>query len=173
MGGLTDVIESDAKKLLSAVGSAAPLLASVLGSPLAGVAVSLVSQAFGVPSNNVDQLVAAIGTTPDAAAKLKQLEYDHLTTLMQIQSTGFQLQVQDKQDARKYMLINKNFLKIFAIIVTLGFFSVMFLMFTRLDISPVEKNLVSMLVGMLASKWQTIVDFYYGSSSPNYVDKGV
>jgi len=51
-----------------------------------------------------------------------------------------------------------------AYLVTLGFFAALFLLFMPWQLNGDEKNLLSMLVGMLASKWQTIIDFFFGSS---------
>lgn len=53
MGGLTDVIESE---ILPSVSKVAPLLGSVLGTPLAGVAVSLIAHAFSLDPNDLGKL---------------------------------------------------------------------------------------------------------------------
>lgn len=57
-----------------------------------------------------------------------------------------------------------RFLKNMAYLVTFGFFCALFLLFFPWALGGDEKNLLSMLVGMLASKWQTIIDFFFGSS---------
>ncbi len=67
--------------LIPLVLKAAPTLASVLGSPFAGVAVSLIEQAFGVSSNTPDVLANAIVSDPAAAEKLKALELQHAEAL--------------------------------------------------------------------------------------------
>lgn len=164
MAGLSDVIKND---LFPLVNKSAPLLAGVLGSPLAGVAVSLIANAFGANTQDIRTLVETINNDPDCDAKLKQAELTHAETLMKINSDNFALQVQDKQDARKYAGQYKDFLRHLAYLVTFGFFGALLMVFFPLEISPEEKNLLSLLVGMLASKWQTIIDFFFGSSSPN------
>ena len=73
MGGLTDVIES---KILPVVSEAAPLLGSVLGTPLAGVAISLIAKAFGVNPTDLNALSSALNSDPETSIKLKTLEYD-------------------------------------------------------------------------------------------------
>jgi hypothetical protein len=164
MGGLSDVIESN---ILPIVGKVAPLLGSVLGTPLAGVAISLIAQAFGVSPHNLDEVANALATSPDAAIKLKTLEYDHAETLAKVAGQNYATEVNDRKDARHYGFLYKDFLRHMAYLVTFGFFLSLFALFLPLTISGEEKNLLSMLVGMLASKWQTIIDFFFGSSRHN------
>jgi hypothetical protein len=164
MDGLIDVIESD---VLTLVSKAAPLLGSVLGTPLAGIAISLIAHAFGVDSKNLTNLTNVMRNDPEAAIKLKTLEYEHAEVLAKVASSDFATEVSDKKDARQYSVIYKDFLRHMAYMVTVGFFLALFMMFIPLHISAEEKNLLSMLVGMLASKWQTIIDFFFGSTHPN------
>ena len=125
-----------------------------------GVVVSLLSGLFGC---KVDALDAAIAADPDAALKLKTLETEHVEFLANIDRQNFATETADRQDARKYSEANRPFLITMAFVVTGGFFGVLLLMFVPWDFSEESKNLLSMLVGMLASKWQTIIDFFFGS----------
>jgi hypothetical protein len=164
MGGLTDVIKSD---LLPLVAKSAPLLGTVLGSPLAGVAVSLIASAFGVDPKNVTALTSLLSSSPDASLKLKELEFQHCEMLTKIASTDYATEVDDRKDARQYGVQYKDFMRHMAYLVTIGFFAALFALFLNLNVTGEEKNLLSMLVGMLASKWQTIIDFFFGSSRHN------
>jgi hypothetical protein len=164
MAGLTDVIESD---LRETVGKVAPLLATVLGSPLAGVAVSLIASAFGVSSTDRAKIISAIHDDPEATQKLEALEFKHEEILENIASFNYSTEVEDRKDARQFGGLYKDFLRHMAYVVTFGFFCALFLLFLPMSIGVEEKNLLSMLVGMLASKWQTIIDFFFGSSRHN------
>lgn len=164
MGGLIDVIESE---ILPVVGKAAPLLGSVLGTPLAGVAISLIAKAFGVNPNDINAVASALNSDPETAIKLKTVEYEHAETLAKIASTDYSTEVDDRKNARQFSGLYKDFMRHMAYLVTFGFFSALFLLFMPLNIGVEEKNLLSMLVGMLASKWQTIIDFFFGSSRHN------
>lgn len=166
MVGLSDVIESSAKGLAKIVGVVAPGIASLLGTPFAGIALSLLGSAFGGNGKDINSLQSVIAADPEAELKLKTLEYDHQEAISKLNSQDFQVAVGDKQDARRYGGVYKDFLKHMAYLVTIGFFGALFVLYLPLNISADEKNLLSMLVGMLSSKWQTIIDFYYGSSSP-------
>lgn len=164
MDGLKDVIEA---KLLPAVSKIAPLLGSVLGSPLSGVAIALIAQAFNVHPGEVDKISQLLDSDPEAAIKLKTLEYDHAEMLAKIGSTDYATEVEDRKNAREYGAEHPDFLRHMAYLVTVAFCLATFLTFLPLNISSEEKNLLSILVGMLASKWQTIIDYFFGSSRHN------
>ena len=164
MDGLADVIQN---KIIPVVSKVAPLLGSVLGTPLVGVGIALLSQAFGVDPRDVNALAKVINDEPEAAIKLKTIEYDHAETLARIAAQNFATATADKQDARKYSPQYKDFLRHMAWFVTAGFFGSMILLYAPLDIQPNERELLSMLVGMLVSKWQTIIDFFYGAAHEN------
>lgn len=163
MGGLLDVIESSG--LLKAVTTVAPLLGSVLGSPLAGVAINLLSNVFGTNPTDVQGLASKIIDNPSADLRIKSLENEHSEMLAKIASSDYVTEVDDRKDARKYSAQYKDFLRHMAYLVTAGFFGVLLLMFLPIPFNVSERELLSMLIGMLVSKWQTIVDFFYGSNS--------
>lgn len=129
MAGLLDVIESEVPKLAKVVGVASPLLASVLGTPLAGVAVSLLASLFGGSTQNIPDLITKIQGDNDAAFKIKQLANQHSEILAQIAANNYSVDAQDREDARKYSGIYRDFLRHFSYIVTIGFFAALFAMF--------------------------------------------
>ncbi len=162
MGGSTDVIKS---KIIPLVSKAAPLLGAVLGTPLASVALSLISQAFGVSGGSITALDNALTGSPETALKLKTLEYEHAEMLAKIASTDYETEVDDRKDARhNNSVLYKDFLRHMAYLVTIGFFGSLVLLFSPVSVNPEARDLLSMLIGMLVSKWQTIIDFFYGSS---------
>jgi len=161
MGGLTDVIET---KILPVVSQAAPLLGAVLGTPLSGVALGLIAQAFGVNPKDLDAISGSLTAAPETAIKLKTIEYDHAETLAKIASQDYITEVDDRKNARQNSVLYKGFMKHMAYLITGGFFVALLLLFSPISINPEGRELLSMLVGMLSSKWQTIIDFFYGSS---------
>lgn len=161
MDGLRDVIESE---ILPTISKAAPLLGSLLGTPFAGVVISLIASAFGVNPKDLGALADKL-SSPDAQIKLKELEMTHAETLTQIAASSYATEVDDRKDARKNAVLYKDFLRHMAYLVTLGFFMALALLFMPVTTyDPNERELLSMLIGMLVSKWQTIIDFFYGSS---------
>lgn len=86
--------------LATVVAKSAPLLGTVLGSPLAGIGISLLSSIFGVSAKDTSGLLSAITTDPESAIKLKELELTHAETLAQIAAGVYQTEVDDRTNAR-------------------------------------------------------------------------
>jgi len=143
----------------------APLLGAVLPVP-GGIAMGqLVASMFNGDINKPEDLIKKIEADKDAAFKLAQFQLNHQLEL----ERSF---LADKQDARQREIEyikatggKDHTLKNLAFITTFGFFLALFVLFIPLiDINEQEKNLIMVLLGMLASKWQSIIDYYFGSS---------
>ena len=158
MAGSIGVIASE---LVHAIESSAPGLATALGSPVAGVVVSILESAFHVAAPD---LVHTIASDPTAPVKLRELDNQHSEALAAVDAGAYQTEVSDRIDARAHGSEYSDFLRHEAYLVTIGFFLAIALVSAPLKFDPHERELLSMLIGMLASKWQTIVDFFYGSS---------
>lgn len=146
------------------VAKTSPILGQALGGPIGGIVGSLVAQLFGGSVQNPDELAQKIIADPEAALKIKQLEYNHKEQLETLANSQFATEVDDRKDARKYGYNNRDFMKHFTYLVTIGFFAAMFLLFCPMNLSAEEKQMLSLLIGVLGSKWQTIIDFYFGSA---------
>lgn len=72
MDGSNDVTGFEA--LVSIVSKYAPSVATILGSPLAGIGISLLCDLFNVGHNNVDELHKAIENDNNAPMKIKNIE---------------------------------------------------------------------------------------------------
>ncbi len=163
MDGLTDAIEPSA--IVQTVIKSAPVLASVLASPLASIGLQLLGNLFGVDFKKVNELKDAISADPEASIKIKTLEYNHIESLTYLASQTYATEVEDRKNARSNAVLYKDFLRHMAYLVTIGFFGALIFLFVPLPLNtnPEERELLSMLIGMLVSKWQTIIDFFYGS----------
>lgn len=162
MAGLTDVIVSSG--IGSLVSKISPVLGALLGSPLAGIAISFLANRFNVDPHNLTELAQKISNDPHADIKIKQMENDHQEVLAILASQDYHTEVDDRKDARANSVNFRDFMRHMAYLVTAGFFGALFLLFMPIPLNQEEKELLSMLVGMLVSKWQTIIDFFYGSS---------
>lgn len=123
MAGLKDVIESKLPDFAKIVGASAPLLASVLGTPLAGVAISLLANAFGVKSHDLDNISAVITADPESSIKIKTVEYEHAETLANIAAQNYSTEVDDRKDARNHAETYKDFMMRMSVVVTVDFSS--------------------------------------------------
>ncbi len=86
------------------IAKSAPLLASAVGGPIAGVAVNLISNLFGSDPKNPDDILKKMQADPDAAMKLKQLEMQHEESLLQIQMQSYAKEIEDRSNARNFVL---------------------------------------------------------------------
>lgn len=163
MDGLIDAIVSD---LVPLIERAAPTLSSVLLSPFASIVVSLISHAFGQNSNDVSSLKKVLSDptlVEQNTLLLRELESAHAAQFVLLSSQDYKTEVDDRMNARQQAVLFKDFLRHMAYVITAGFFIALFMLFAPITITEDEKNLLYLLVGMLASKWQTIIDFFYGS----------
>lgn len=71
--------------LISLVSKAAPLLATALGGPAAGAAVSMISSAFGVDTKDTQQLIDKIRLDPASQLKLAEIQATHVVQLQQLE----------------------------------------------------------------------------------------
>lgn len=88
------------KKIFDIVGKSAPVVASALGSPVAGIALSLLGNAFGGSPQDPNSILEKLTNDPETQIKLAQIEADHSTTLFQAQTARYAISVEDRKDAR-------------------------------------------------------------------------
>lgn len=154
--------------LKTIVSKTAPILGNAIASssPIGAMAVSLIGAAFGVKSNNPIEIAQAVQNDPDHDTKLLQIEDNHLDALALANSTDYKTEVGDRENARDELVPQaKTFMQSLSIIVTLGFFMIFILLFCEfINVDATEKDLLSMLLGVLIGKWSTIIDFWFGSS---------
>jgi len=69
------------KDFTGVISKTAPILGSLLGSPLTGAVISLIAGHFDAPTNDLSQLATLISQDPN---KLKELEMKHQEALLSI-----------------------------------------------------------------------------------------
>jgi hypothetical protein len=144
------------------LGAVAPTLASALGGPLAGAAVSVISkELLGTENSTEDELAAALSTAPaEKLLALKRADYEFKSQIKE-------LDVQDRSNARD-MAKNTSIAPqvILSTVYTVGYFLLMFL-FLKGDIS-LPDNLegeFKILLGIMTMAQGQILNFWFGSSS--------
>jgi hypothetical protein len=177
--------------LKTAIGSIAPTLATMLGGPLAGTAVSAIAAAFGMsPSSTLAQVSAQVqtaGLTPEAIVALKEADLKHAEIMGQ---QGIDLAkinadhdqaltvavIDDRKNARQSnsgkdatWLLAASILLTFAIImgaVLWGCWTLLMGGITIKDPSVVAaiSGLVGAVVGYVAANAHTVVNFVFGGS---------
>ena len=149
-------------ELLSLVKGIAPSIATALGSPLAGMAVSALAERFGV-ENQVEAVTKAIKADPEAAMKLKQLELDK-----------FKAVLADKDSARnreatiatseKAPLINKLVSPVLALIVVVAWVGIQYTLLNT-TVPQEMRELVARVLGTLDGALMVILSYYFGAST--------
>ena len=144
----------------------APTVASALGGPLAGAAISAIGSVLGVDAPTTQKLQSAIAEgmmTPEQLTKIKELE---LKFQSDEQERGFkyaELEYKNTQGARDMQVATRSLVPaVLATIVTLGFFGILIFLVTNADYKPTEPLLV--MLGSLGTAWTGIIGFYFGSS---------
>ena len=141
----------------------APTIATALGGPLAGLAVSAVSKAIGVSQEDAQDMLQKATMTPDQLAQIKVAEME---LQKQAQSLGLdfaKLAVDDRKSARDMQTVTKSLVPpILAFAITGGFFGIL----AALMSGQVQKSdELMVMLGSLGTSWTGVIAFYFGSSA--------
>lgn len=141
----------------------APTVASALGGPLAGLAVSAVAKAIGVDEKKAQDLLE---TGKMDANQIAQVKVAELELQKQAEALGLdfeKLAVEDRKSARQMQVETKSWVPpVMAMAVTFGFFGI--LLSLMLGYAHKSDELLMML-GSLGTAWTGIIAFYFGSSA--------
>lgn len=100
----------------------APTVASALGGPLAGMAVSAISKAIGVDEDKVGDLISNNKLTADQVAQIKIAEIELQKQAQELGLNFEKLAVDDRKSAREMQATTRSMMPpILAGAVTLGF----------------------------------------------------
>jgi hypothetical protein len=148
-------------KLIGLVAGAAPAVATALGGPLAGKAVSMIASQLGV-ADNVEAVTKALEADPNLALKLKELDLKEL-----------ELHNADRDSARKREMeivksdahfITKNITSLLAIGTVAGAMLMTALVFF-VDFPDSQENIIIFVLGFLSSAATQVLSYYFGSSA--------
>ena len=151
------------KKLKSILGTLAPTLGAAIGGPIGGQAGQILSSILGVPNNPKAIEGAMNNLTAEQMAELKMAENDFKVQMKELEVDIFELEVNDKQDARGKF--NKDWTaRIMGISVVGGFMGYIFLV----TLQPPEQNseaLINLVLGYLGGLASAVISFYFGASN--------
>jgi len=141
----------------------APTIATCLGGPLAGLAVTAVSKALGIDESKVQDTIDDGKLSADQIAAVKQAELELKDHAQRLGLDFEQLAVQDRSSARDMQSTTKSYVPpVLAILVTIGFFGILVaLMFGFAQ----RSDEVMIMLGSLCTAWTGIIAFYFGSSA--------
>jgi len=141
----------------------APTIATALGGPLAGMAVSVVSKAIGVSPEEVQNVIQSGKMDATQIAALQQAELELKKQAQQLGLDFAKLSIEDRASARNMQTSVKSFIPpTLSILVTLGFFGILIgLMLQKFQTS----DALMLMLGSLGTAWTGIIAFYFGSSA--------
>jgi hypothetical protein len=142
----------------------APTIATALGGPLAGMAVSAISKAVGVDPDQVQDMIANNKLSAEQIAQVKIAEIELQKQAQELGLNFAKLEVEDRKSAREMQATTRSMMPpILAGAVTVGFFSIMVMMF----FNKIDSNnpAILMMLGSLGTAWTGIIAYYFGSSA--------
>jgi hypothetical protein len=142
----------------------APTIATALGGPLAGLAVSAISKAVGVDEDKVTDLISSNKMTPEQIAQVKLAELELKKQENELGLNFEALAVDDRKSAREMQAATRSIVPpALAGAITLGFFGILsMLLFGQVD---GNNPTILMMLGSLSTAWTGIIAYYFGSSA--------
>ena len=141
----------------------APTIATALGGPVAGMAVSAVAKAIGCEPEQVQDVISSgkLDATQVAAIQMAELELKKQAQAMNLDFA--KLGAEDKKSARDMQIATKSWIPpVMAVGVTCGFFGILAgLMYGQIQHAPQ----IDIMLGSLGTAWTGVISFYYGSSA--------
>jgi len=151
------------KKLKSILGTLAPTLGAAIGGPIGGQAGQILSSILGVENNPKSIEQAMNNLTSEQMVELKIAEQDFKVQMKELEVDVFELEVNDKQDARQKF--SKDWTpRILGTITLTGFFSYIFLV-TIQPPDSTSDTIVSLVLGYLGGLASAVISFYFGASN--------
>lgn len=142
----------------------APTIATALGGPLAGMAVSAISKAIGVDEDKVSDLIKDNKLTAEQIAQVKIAEIELQKQAQELGLNFAKLEVDDRKSARDMQVATRSWIPpLLAAAVTAGFFGILAMML----LGKVDSNnpAILMMLGSLGTAWTGIIAYYFGSSA--------
>lgn len=142
----------------------APTIATALGGPLAGMAVSAIAKAVGVDEDKVTDLISSNKMTPEQIAQVKIAEIELKKQENELGLNFEALAVDDRKSAREMQAATRSIVPpALAGAITLGFFGILsMLLFGKVD---GNNPTILMMLGSLSTAWTGIIAYYFGSSA--------
>ena len=141
----------------------APTIATALGGPLAGMAVSAVAKAIGVSPDEVQDVISSGKLTSEQVASIQLAELELKKQAQSMNLDFAKLLAEDKKSARDMQIATKSWIPaLLAVFVTIGFFGILLGLMTE---HFKTSDALMLMLGSLATAWTGVMAFYFGSSA--------
>ena len=144
----------------------APTIATALGGPLAGLAVTAISKAIGVSEDDVEKTMNAGKMSADQIVQLKLAEIEFQKQAQELGLNFEKLATDDRKSARDMQIATRSWIPgVLAFGITVGFFGILIYMMAY-SINPSNELLV--MLGSLGTAWTGVVGYYFGSTASSH-----
>jgi len=141
----------------------APTIATALGGPLAGLAVTAIAKVIGVDEKDVQETINSGKLSADQISQIKLAEIEFQRQTQELGLNFEKLAVDDRKSARDMQIATKSWIPgALALGITVGFFGILIYMMAY-AITPSNELLV--MLGSLGTAWTGVVGYYFGSSA--------
>jgi hypothetical protein len=141
----------------------APTVATALGGPLAGMAVSAIAKAIGCSPDEVQDVISSGKLTAEQVASIQIAELELKKQAQSMNLDFAKLIAEDKQSARDMQIATKSWIPaLLAVFVTIGFFGILLGLMTE---HFKTSDALMLMLGSLATAWTGVMAFYFGSSA--------
>ena len=141
----------------------APTIATALGGPLAGMAVSAVAKAIGCSPDEVQDVISSGKLTAEQVASIQIAELELKKQAQSMNLDFAKLMAEDKKSARDMQIATKSWIPaLLAVFVTIGFFGILLGLMTE---HFKTSDALMLMLGSLATAWTGVMAFYFGSSA--------
>jgi hypothetical protein len=141
----------------------APTIATALGGPLAGLAVTAIAKVIGIDEKDVQETINSGKLSADQISQIKLAEIEFQKQTQELGLNFEKLAVDDRKSARDMQIATKSWIPgALALGITVGFFGILIYMMAY-AITPSNELLV--MLGSLGTAWTGVVGYYFGSSA--------
>ena len=156
----------------SLIGGVAPTLATALGGPFAGAAVSAISEAILGKSDGTEAEITAVlkTATPDMLAKIREADQTFKVKMEELKVDLEKAKYADTDSARTMATAQLNaVVRNLSYIIVLGFFCVLCGQFIIAvhpvwEIPEAQQRTLDISFGILFTSFATVIGFHFGSS---------
>lgn len=142
----------------------APTIATCLGGPLAGLAVTALSKVLNISADSVQSVIDSGKLSAEQIAQIKIAELELEKQAQELGLNFEQLAVDDRKSARAMQTETKSTVPaVLSYGITIGFFGI--LLSIMLGYATDNNQPLLIMLGSLGTAWVSVVAFWFGSTN--------
>lgn len=168
---MDDILNFFGKTVLGIIGTVAPTLATALGGPLAGAAVSAIAGALGMSPDSAPQEVAAAikKANPETLAALQSAEKQFVLDMERIGIEREKLVYTDRENARQREIQMKDWMPRVLTLALVGMLIALVTMILKgyMPADETSKTIIVKVMGLLENGFFIVLGYYFSSVPPS------